>query len=168
MRCPHCDSLRSRVVDSRLTATEDAIRRRRACEDCQQRFTTYERLERVPVLVVKKNGQREGFDAEKLLTGIHTALHRRPVPASSVEDFVRDLELRLTDRREREVPTHEIGEAVMDFLRVTDKIAYVRYASVYREFEDIGTLLREVASLVDAPVAGARASPAPTSLDVEG
>ncbi len=149
MRCPSCAGTDSRVIDSRTTSAEDAIRRRRECEACGGRFTTYERIERVPVLVVKKDGQREAFDRVKLLEGLHKALHRRPVSADRIAGFANDLELRLDDRREREVSTTEIGEEVMDFLRATDQIAYVRYASVYREFKDIGGLFAEVKALVD-------------------
>ncbi len=149
MRCPTCASTDSRVIDSRTTGTEDAIRRRRECDACGGRFTTYERIERVPILVVKKDGQREAFDRVKVLEGLHKALHRRPVSAGRIADFASDLEVRLDDRREREVSTADIGEEVMSFLRANDQIAYVRYASVYREFKDIGGLFAEVKALVD-------------------
>ena len=149
MRCPQCASIDSKVIDSRTTASEEAIRRRRECDGCGSRFTTYERIERVPVLVVKKDGQREAFDGTKLLHGLHKALHRRPVPAQRIEDFARDLEARLADRREREVAAADIGEEVMRFLHEVDQIAYVRYASVYREFKDIGGLYAEVRALVE-------------------
>lgn len=149
MRCPQCASIDSKVIDSRMTGAEDAIRRRRECDGCSNRFTTYERVERVPVLVVKKDGQREGFDAAKMLQGLYKALHRRPVPAHEIEDFARDLEARLSDGREREVSTATIGEEVMGFLRRVDQIAYVRFASVYREFKDIGGLYAEVKALIE-------------------
>lgn len=149
MRCPQCASVASKVIDSRTTASEEAIRRRRECEGCANRFTTYERIERVPILVVKKDGQREAFDATKLLHGLHKALHRRPVSAQTIEEFARDLEARLADRREREVTAAVIGEEVMTFLHEVDQIAYVRFASVYREFKDIGGLYAEVRALVE-------------------
>ena len=149
MRCPQCASIDSKVIDSRTTAAEEAIRRRRECDSCGNRFTTYERIERVPVLVVKKDGQREAFDSTKLLHGLHKALHRRPVPAQQIEEFARDLEARLADRREREVAASVIGEEVMAFLHEADQIAYVRYASVYREFKDIGGLYAEVRALLE-------------------
>ena len=149
MRCPQCASIESKVIDSRLTAAEESIRRRRECDTCANRFTTYERIERVPVLVVKKDGQREAFDAAKLLHGLHKALHRRPVSATQIEEFARDLEARLADRREREVAAADIGEEVMAFLRHVDQIAYVRFASVYREFKDIGGLYAQVKALLE-------------------
>ena len=149
MRCPQCASIESKVIDSRTTAAEEAIRRRRECDGCGNRFTTYERIERVPFLVVKKDGQREAFDATKLLHGLHKALHRRPVSAQQIEEFGRDLEARLADGREREVAAAAIGEEVMSFLHRVDQIAYVRFASVYREFKDIGGLYAEVRALVE-------------------
>ncbi len=149
MRCPRCASLASRVVDSRLTPREDAIRRRRECEDCNHRFTTYERIEAAPVLVVKKNGTRERFDRDKLRAGVAVALHRRPVPADAIEDLLRTAELRLAERGLTEISSSELGSWVMEFLREHDTIAFVRFASVYREFEDIGALLTEVTALAD-------------------
>lgn len=149
MRCPRCASLASRVVDSRLTPREDAIRRRRECEDCNHRFTTYERIEAAPVLVVKKNGTRERFDRDKLRAGVEVALHRRPVPADAIEDLLRNAELRLAERGLTEISSLELGSWVMEFLREHDTIAFVRFASVYREFEDIGALLTEVTALAD-------------------
>ncbi len=154
MRCPRCNSLSSRVVDSRLTPREDATRRRRECEDCGNRFTTYERVEIAPILVIKKGGDRERFDRDKLRAGLDVALHRRPVPADAVEDFLRATELRIAERAGSEVSSSELGDWVMAFLRSVDPIAYVRFASVSRAFEDIGELLTEVAALAREDAAG--------------
>ncbi len=147
MRCPRCNRLENHVIDSRLTPREDAIRRRRTCDACEHRFTTYERIEVAPVLVVKKRGARERFDRDKLRSAVQTALHRRPVSAESVEELVRTVEQRLAERGTSEVQSSEIGGWVMDFLRGCDPIAYVRYASVYRQFADIGAMLAEVTVL---------------------
>lgn len=147
MRCPRCAASSDRVVDSRVTPSGDAIRRRRACDACGHRFTTYERMEVAPLLIVKKDGKREAFQRDKLLIGIFKALHRRPVAADLVHDFVRAVEQRLAEGGEREVPSRQLGDLVMGFLREHDQIAYVRFASVYREFQDIGELLAEVRSL---------------------
>jgi len=150
VRCPSCDAADLRVVDSRATTTGDAIRRRRSCDGCGHRFTTYERIECPQVLVVKKNGERERFERDKILAGILVALHRRPVPAERIDLFLRSLEAHFAEHHIREVTSSELGERVAGFLRQVDKIAFVRFASVYREFQDIGALLREVASLVEA------------------
>ncbi|MCB9738874.1 MAG: transcriptional repressor NrdR [Deltaproteobacteria bacterium] len=154
MRCPSCHSLSSRVVDSRLTPRDDATRRRRECEDCGNRFTTYERVELAPILVVKKGGDRERFDREKLRAGLDVALHRRPVGAEAIEEFLRNVEQRIAERPGAEVNSSELGDWVMAFLRSVDTIAYVRFASVYRAFEDIGELLDEVAALAREDAAG--------------
>ncbi|MCO4760142.1 MAG: transcriptional repressor NrdR [Myxococcales bacterium] len=147
MHCPSCDSVGSRVVDSRGTPGEDAIRRRRECDTCGHRFTTYERVDLPNIFVIKKNGERELFERDKFLAGIHVALHRRPVAAAAIDEFVRTVETRIGSARE--VQSHELGEMIMTFLRGVDHIGFVRFASVYREFKDIGALLREVASLVE-------------------
>jgi len=150
MRCPRCAGADSRVVDSRLTPREDAIRRRRECERCLYRFTSYERVEVPSILVVKKDGVRERFDRDKLRAGIVVALHRRPVAAEAVEEFLRATEARLAESNASEVRSAELGAWAMDFLRAVDTIGYVRFASVYREFADIGWLLGEVTALARA------------------
>lgn len=160
MRCPRCNSLSSRVVDSRLTPREDATRRRRECEECGNRFTTYERIELAPILVVKKGGDRERFDRDKLRSGLGVALHRRPVPADAVEDFLRSVEHRIAERPGAEVSSSELGDWVMAFLRGIDHIAFVRFASVYRAFEDIGELFHEVAALAREDAADSAAAAA--------
>lgn len=151
MRCPVCTETSDRVLDSRPTPLGDAIRRRRACEGCGHRFTTYERIELNLPLVVKKDGQREPWSRDKLLSGIFKAVHRRPVPPESVHEFVRGLEAQSAESTEREVDSAALGEAVMAYLRQVDHIAYVRFASVYREFKDINELLDEVQSLTAEP-----------------
>lgn len=151
MRCPVCTETSDRVLDSRPTPLGDAIRRRRACEGCGHRFTTYERIELNLPLVVKKDGQREPWSRDKLLSGIFKAVHRRPVPPESVHEFVRGLEARCAESTERELDSAALGEAVMAYLREVDHIAYVRFASVYREFKDINELLDEVQSLTAEP-----------------
>jgi len=144
MRCPKCLHPEGRVVDTRLTTDGDAIRRRRLCEACGHRFTTYERMEVAPLLVVKKDGKREAFHSDKLLSGMFKALHRRPIEADAIHEFVRSVEVKLSEGGEREVSSVLLGDLVMEFLRKVDHIAYVRFASVYREFRDITELLDEV------------------------
>jgi transcriptional repressor NrdR len=151
MRCPRCSHPSDRVVDSRVMPQGDAIRRRRECEQCGHRFTTYERVEIQPLLVVKKDGVREAFLADKLLNGMLKALHRRPVPADVCHEFVSGLEQKLADAGVREITSAELGDKVMEFLKRQDHIAYVRFASVYREFRDITELLQEVRGLAEAP-----------------
>ena len=151
MLCPVCTQTSVRVLDSRPTPVGDAIRSRRACDSCGHRFTTYERIELHLPLVVKKDGQREPWSRDKLLSGIFKAVHRRPVLAEAVHEFARGLEARCAEGTEREVESAVLGEAVMAFLRQVDHIAYVRFASVYREFKDISELLDEVQSLADQP-----------------
>ncbi|MBI5611222.1 MAG: transcriptional repressor NrdR [Deltaproteobacteria bacterium] len=147
MRCPLCQHDADRVLDSRPTPQGDATRRRRECERCNHRFTTYERVELQLPLVVKKDGQRQPFSRDKLLAGIFKAVHRRPVTAEAVHDWVRGVEVNLAERGEREVESGQLGDLVMGFLRSTDLIAYVRFASVYKEFNNIDELLDEVKPL---------------------
>lgn len=163
MRCPACRNDSLRVVDSRLTSAADAVRRRRECDACGHRFTTYERIEHPPVFVRKKDGGRQAFSPDKLRAGMLKALHRRPVPAERIDEFVADVHHRLARRAEREVDSDEIGELVMRFLRPIDAISYIRFASVYREFEDIHELYEEVRSLYERahPRADAPATRAP-------
>ncbi len=141
MRCPFCAHPSTRVVDSRLVAEGDAVRRRRLCEGCGRRFTTLERAEiRYPV-VVKKDGTREAFDPDKLERGMRIALEKRPVPAEDVEAALRRILARVLDRDAREIPSKEIGAFVMEELKNLDPVAYVRFASVYREFKDVGEFI---------------------------
>lgn len=148
MRCPYCGQLDSRVVDSRPTDEEAAIRRRRECPNCLRRFTTYERPEEQPLVVIKKDGKREMFSRAKILAGLLRACEKRPVPLVVLEDAVADIENRLQQDGFAEVPSHRIGELVMERLRHIDEIAYVRFASVYRQFTDVHNFLGELEKLL--------------------
>jgi len=147
MNCPVCKAADSRVVDSRLTDDGTAVRRRRECAQCGRRFTTYERLEVPPLFVIKKDGRREPFDREKILAGITKACEKRPVAREEVERVVEGIEQALRDRLATEVPTREIGEMVMERLRSLDEVAYVRFASVYKEFRDAESFVQEIERL---------------------
>jgi transcriptional repressor NrdR len=144
MRCPNCNEDNDRVVDSRSAAEGQAIRRRRECLVCGARFTTYERIEETPLRVVKKDGTRATFDREKIAAGIRHACEKRPVSEQQIETLVREIEAEVAGRFEREVPTRQIGEMVMERLKALDKVAYVRFASVYREFKDPEDFVRAV------------------------
>lgn len=148
MRCPYCGQLDSRVIDSRPTDEDAAIRRRRECPNCMRRFTTYERLEEQPLVVIKKDGKREMFSRSKILAGLLRACEKRPVPLSVLEEAVADIEARLQHEGFAEVPSHRIGELVMERLRHIDEVAYVRFASVYRQFTDVHNFLGELEKLL--------------------
>lgn len=148
VRCPYCRHDATKVLDSRATEEGASIRRRRLCERCNRRFTTYERWEETPLLVVKKDGRREPFQRQKLLAGLVTACKKRPISLRVLEEIVDDIERTIRQEGESEVTSREIGEAVMERLRDVDEVAYVRFASVYREFRDITTLLGEVEKLL--------------------
>ena len=150
MICPACDGADTRVIDSRLAGDGRATRRRRECAACTHRFTTYERIEQPPILVVKRGGQREQYERTKLTGGLLKALHRRPVALQTVERFVRELEGRIREQPRREISSRALGEAVLGFLRQLDNIAYIRYASVHHDFADIDQLLDAVRDLVDS------------------
>ncbi len=137
MKCPFCGFARDRVVDSREIDEAAAVRRRRACERCNRRFTTYERIDEVPSMVVKKDGRRERFDRQKILTGLRHAAEKRPVAMRDLESLVDAAETFLTDAPDRERSTAELGELIMDGLKKLDTVAYIRFASVYREFKDV-------------------------------
>jgi transcriptional repressor NrdR len=147
MKCPYCRHLKSRVVDKRNAAGLEAIRRRRECLACGRRFSTYERIELAGISVIKKDGRREGFDREKLLAGLLKACEKRPVPREAIEQLVERVQSELGNREGREVPAAVIGEMVMDWLAATDKVAYIRFASVYREFADLSSFERELKTL---------------------
>lgn len=149
MRCPACDDGGSRVVDSRTT--NDSVRRRRECQVCSERFTTHERLERRVLWVVKRAGQREPFTRGKVLHGLALACRKRPVDAAMLDALVRDVETRLEARRESDVPSSAVGEAVMDALRDVDEVAYVRFASVYRAFESVEQFIDAIQPLRGTP-----------------
>jgi transcriptional repressor NrdR len=149
VKCPFCGSLDNKVIDSRLSKEQTTIRRRRGCHSCSRRFTTYERVEDIMPMVVKKDGRRETFNREKILTGILKACQKRPVSVAVVEDFVDVLEQEIQDWPQKEIPSHEIGEKVIKKLREWDDVAYVRFASVYRQFKDINEFLQELTYLLD-------------------
>lgn len=148
MRCPFCKTSENHVVDSRLTPDGVSIRRRRECEECSRRFTTHERIEGVLPHVIKKDGSRVPFGRDKVIGGIQRACQKRPVSITAIESFVDRLEQSLQERSEREIPSRAIGEAVMEFLREVDEVAYVRYASVYRSFKDVGEFMDELKVLI--------------------
>ncbi len=148
MKCPCCNYMEDKVVDSRETTGGDTIRRRRECLGCQRRFTTYERIDEVPYMVIKKDGRREKFDRQKVLTGLLKACEKRPVSMPKLEDLVNQVESKVTDSPDREISTIDIGEFLIDNLRELDKIAYVRFASVYRDFQDEEAFFNELKNLM--------------------
>ena len=148
MKCIYCNCTESRVVDSRPTE-DGAIRRRRECERCQRRFTTYEKIEMLPVFVVKKDKRRELFDPAKVRSGIIKACEKRPVPLEDIEHLVRSIETKVCQMPEQEVTTDEIGLLVMDGLKALDEGAYIRFASVYRQFKDVQSFMMELQQLLD-------------------
>ena len=149
MKCPYCGHLENKVIDSRLNKEYTITRRRRACESCGRRFTTYERLEVTLPMLIKKDGRREAWDRHKVVDGIKKACEKRPVSMEQVEDFVDNLEKELQDSGEKEVPIKYLGERVMEGLRKMDEVAYVRFASVYRQFKDLNEFMDELKSLLN-------------------
>ena len=148
MRCLFCGHLESKVIDSRSTEEGTTIRRRRECLECGKRFTTYEKIETIPMIVVKKDGTRETFDREKVLNGILRACEKRPVTLSDIEKLIDDMESKLYNMLEREVTSERIGEMVMERLKNLDDIAYVRFSSVYSQFKDINSFMDELAKII--------------------
>ncbi len=148
MRCLFCGHLESKVIDSRSTEEGTTIRRRRECLECGKRFTTYEKIETIPIIVVKKDGLRETWDRDKVLNGILRACEKRPVTLANIEKLIDDIESKLYNMLEREVTSEKIGEMVMDRLKELDDIAYVRFASVYRQFKDINSFMDELAKII--------------------
>lgn len=148
MRCPYCNFLESKVIDSRRTEDDSEIRRRRECLQCGHRFTTYEKVEKLPLMVVKKNGAREIFDRGKILNGLIRACEKRPIAYEELERLADDVEGQLRSELDHEVSTSNIGQLVMEKLRGLDEVAYVRFASVYRQFSDVGNFLKELEKLV--------------------
>jgi transcriptional repressor NrdR len=148
MRCPFCDHSESKVIDSRESKNGLYIRRRRECLTCERRFTTYEKIEEIPYMVIKKDGKRQRFDRQKLLQGLLKACEKRPVPVSKLEEIVEEIEANLQDRPDKEIAVSEIGQLVMERLKALDKVAYVRFASVYREFKDVLEFKKELEVLL--------------------
>ncbi len=154
MKCPFCGHLGDKVVDSRETKEGEAIRRRRECLGCGRRFTSYERIDEIPYMVVKKDGSRERFERQKLIAGLLKACEKRPVSVAALERLADRVEATLQDRPEKEMATEAIGAFVMQELRGLDKVAYVRFASVYRHFRDVNEFMSELKSLVESKDAG--------------
>ncbi len=150
MKCPYCASLSDKVIDSRESQEGEVIRRRRECTDCTRRFTTYERLEQLPYMVIKKDGRREPFDRNKILTGLLKACEKRPVSPNKLEEITNEVERFVQESKERERPTTKIGELLMKRLKTLDKVAFVRFASVYKDFKDVSEFMNELKSLTQA------------------
>lgn len=148
MKCPFCENPESKVIDSRESKNGQCVRRRRECLACEKRFTTYEKIEEIPYMVVKKDGQRQPFDSQKLLRGLLKACEKRPVPLAKLEEIVEEVENMLQERPEKEMRAAEIGHLMMKRLKKLDKVAYVRFASVYREFKDVVEFKKELESLL--------------------
>jgi transcriptional repressor NrdR len=155
MKCPFCGYLEDKVVDSRESREGESIRRRRECLKCERRFTSYERIDEIPYMVVKKSGQREPFDRNKVMAGLLRACEKRPVPATKLDGIVNSIEKYVQESPERERPTSKIGEMIMRRLKELDKVAYVRFASVYLEFEDVTEFMAELKTLVRTRQGGA-------------
>ncbi len=144
MKCPFCGETDNKVIDSRLSKDATAIRRRRECIGCARRFTTYEQIEDMPIMIIKKDGRRETFSREKVRSGMLRACEKRNVSINAIEDFIDELERDLRDTGEKEIPSRMLGERIMEKLQTLDEIAYVRFASVYREFKDVSTFMDEL------------------------
>jgi transcriptional repressor NrdR len=150
MKCPFCGHLEDKVVDSREAKIGDTVRRRRECVKCGRRFTTYERLDEIPYMIIKKDGRREKFDRQKVLAGLLRACEKRPVPMAKLEQIVNETEGLVADSPDRERPSRDVGELVMSRLRTLDKVAYVRFASVYLDFKDVREFMDELKDLLKA------------------
>ena len=148
MKCPYCGQMESKVVDSRPADEYDSIRRRRECLSCGKRFTTYETVERLPLIVIKKDGSRQSFEKDKVLRGMIRACEKRPVPMDTLMKLADEIVQELQNSLEREISTQKIGELVMERLKKVDQVAYVRFASVYRQFKDINTFMEELNKLL--------------------
>lgn len=149
MKCPFCSSDNTRVIDSRPADDNNSIRRRRLCDDCSKRFTTYEKVETIPLIVMKKDNTREQFDRSKVEAGVLRACHKRPISAEQITKLVDEVEVEILNREEKEVSSSVIGEILMDKLKELDSVAYVRFASVYREFKDVNTFMNELKKMLE-------------------
>ena len=149
MRCPFCSHGNTRVIDSRPAEDNNSIRRRRVCDECGKRFTTYEKIETIPLIIIKKDNNREAYDRSKIEAGVLRACHKRPVSAQQITTLVDEVENEIFNREEREIPSGTIGELVMNKLKDLDAVAYVRFASVYREFKDVNTFMDELKSVLN-------------------
>jgi len=148
MKCPFCSHPESKVIDSRESKKGLSIRRRRECFSCRRRFTTYEKIEEIPYMVVKKDGSRQPFDGQKLMRGLLKACEKRPIPVRKLEEIVEEIENKVQERPDKEIKASEIGHLVMEKLKALDKVAYVRFASVYREFKDVMEFKQELETLL--------------------
>lgn len=151
MKCPYCNNSDTRVIDSRPTEEGNSIRRRRSCDACGKRFTTYEKIETIPLIIIKKDNNREQYDRGKIERGILRACYKRPVPATDIQKTVETIETKIFSLEEKEISSSVIGEIVMDALNDLDEVAYVRFASVYREFKDVNTFMDELKKILDRP-----------------
>ena len=149
MKCPFCSHENTRVIDSRPAEDNNSIRRRRVCDECGKRFTTYEKIETIPLIIIKKDNNREAYDRAKIEAGVLRACHKRPVSAQQITTLVDEVENEIFNREEREIPSGTIGELVMNKLKDLDAVAYVRFASVYREFKDVNTFMDELKSVLN-------------------
>ena len=149
MKCPFCSHENTRVIDSRPAEDNNSIRRRRVCDECGKRFTTYEKIETIPLIIIKKDNNREAYDRAKIEAGVLRACHKRPVSAQQITTLVDEVENEIFNREEREMPSGTIGELVMNKLKDLDAVAYVRFASVYREFKDVNTFMDELKSVLN-------------------
>ncbi len=149
MRCPYCGHENTRVIDSRPAEENNSIRRRRVCDECNKRFTTYEKVETIPLIIIKKDNNRESYNREKIENGVMKACHKRPISADQLTGIVDEVETEIYAREEKEIPSTVIGELIMDKLKDIDTVAYVRFASVYREFKDINTFMDELKKVLD-------------------
>ena len=149
MKCPYCNQLDTRVIDSRPAEDGNSIRRRRSCDACGKRFTTYEKVETIPLIIIKKDNNREQYNRGKIERGILRACYKRPVPTDEIQKTVERIETKVFSLEEKEIPSHIIGEIVMEELQNLDAVAYVRFASVYREFKDLNTFLDELKKVLD-------------------
>lgn len=149
MKCPFCGKENTRVIDSRPADDGGSIRRRRQCDECTKRFTTYEKVEAIPLVVIKKDNNRESYDRAKIERGVYRSCHKRPISVAQINALVDEVETAVFNLEEKEVPSSTIGEIVMDKLRDLDPVAYVRFASVYREFKDVNTFMSEIKKILD-------------------
>ncbi len=149
MKCPFCGKDNTRVIDSRPADDGASIRRRRQCDECMKRFTTYEKVEAIPLVVIKKDNNRESYDRSKIEAGVYRSCHKRPISVEQIDALVDEIENAIFNLEEKEVPSSVIGEIVMDKLRELDAVAYVRFASVYREFKDVNTFMNEIKKILD-------------------
>lgn len=149
MKCPYCSNLDTKVIDSRPAEDGSSIRRRRSCDICGKRFTTYEKVETIPLIIIKKDNNREQYDRAKIEAGILRACYKRPVSAEDIKQAVENVETEIYKLEEKEIPSKKIGELVMESLKELDEVAYVRFASVYREFKDVNTFMAEIKKILD-------------------